>query len=100
MDLLPKLIEALIERNVDFRIELAGDGAAKNDLEEVVKRNQWDKKVIFLGRLKRSKLSDFWKKQDICINMADFEGRSISILEAMGNGAVPIVTATSGVQED
>ena len=100
MDLLQKLIEALIERNVDFRIELAGDGAAKNDLEEVVKRNQWDKKVIFLGRLKRSKLSDFWKKQDICINMADFEGRSISILEAMGNGAVPIVTATSGVQED
>ena len=26
--------------------------------------------------------------------------RSISILEAMGNGAVPVVTATSGVRED
>lgn len=32
--------------------------------------------------------------------MADYEGRSISTLEAMGNGAVPIVTATSGVKED
>lgn len=100
MDLLPKLIEALVKRNVDFRLELAGDGAARNDLEEVVRRNQWDEKVIFLGRLDRSKLSWFWKRQDICINMADFEGRSISILEAMGNGAVPIVTATSGVRED
>lgn len=100
MDLLLKLIETLVKRNVDFRMELAGDGTARNDLEEVVKRNQWDEKVIFLGRLERSKLSRFWKKQDICINLADFEGRSISILEAMGNGAVPIVTATSGVRED
>ena len=84
MDLLQKLIGALVKRNVDFRLELAGDGAARNDLEEVVRRNQWDEKVIFLGRLDRSKLSWFWKRQDICINMADFEGRSISILEAMG----------------
>lgn len=100
MDLLLKVIETLVKRNVDFRMELAGDGGARNDLEEVVKRNQWDEKVIFLGRLERSKLSCFWKKQDICINTADFEGRSISILEAMGNGAVPVVTATSGVRED
>ena len=35
-----------------------------------------------------------------CVNIADYEGRSISITEAMGSGAVPIVTATSGVKED
>ena len=32
--------------------------------------------------------------------IADFEGRSITQLEAMVNGAVPIVTETSGTRED
>ena len=32
--------------------------------------------------------------------MADLEGRAISICEAMGCGAVPVVTDTSGVRED
>lgn len=100
MDLLPELIKRLMNRNVNFTMELAGDGTARNDLEDVVKRSQWDERITFLGRLKRSELSRFWKRQDICINMADFEGRSISILEAMGNGAIPVVTATSGVRED
>ena len=45
-------------------------------------------------------IPEFWKRQDVCVNLADYEGRSISIIEAMGNGAVPVVTATSGVRED
>ncbi len=42
----------------------------------------------------------FWQNNDICVNVSDYEGRSISIMEAMVNGAVPVVTKTSGVKED
>ena len=81
-------------------MNVAGNGDALEDLKEFTKNNNLSKKIIFSKRIDRDKISVFWKQQDICINLADYEGRSISITEAMGNGAVPIVTDTSGVKED
>lgn len=100
MDLLLKCVELLEEKNVCFRMELAGDGTARQKMENFINSKHLERKVKFLGRLKREEMPYFWKQQDICVNFADFEGRCISIIEAMGNGAVPIVTATSGVKED
>lgn len=100
MDLFLRLIMTLEEKKVDFKIELAGDGPVRKEMEEFVRFKGLDSKVSFLGRLERSEIPLFWKRQDICINIADYEGRNISITEAMGNGAVPVVTATSGVRED
>lgn len=100
MDLLLKCLERLEERQVPFRMELAGDGTAREEMESFIQNRRMEEKVKFLGRLKREEMSLFWKHQDICVNLADFEGRCISIIEAMGNGAIPIVTATSGVRED
>ncbi len=100
MDLMLKLIAELAEKKVDFMMEFAGAGSAQGEMENFVLNNHLDEKVRFLGRIERTEIPDFWKRQDICINMADFEGRSISIIEAMGNGAVPVVTQTSGVRED
>lgn len=100
MDLLLKLIERLAKEGIRFEMEIAGDGSAQKEMEEFVSCNNLGRKVRILGRLERSLIPVFWKRQDICVNLADFEGRSISIIEAMGNGAVPVVTATSGVRED
>lgn len=100
MDLILKLIEMLVDKNVDFRMELAGDGAARKQMEEYISAHKWNEKVKFLGNLGRSEIPSFWRKQDICINLADYEGRCISKLEAMANGAVPIITNTAGAAED
>lgn len=100
MDLLLRLVEVLERDRIHYNMELAGDGPARKEMEEFVYGNGLHEKVHFSGRLNRSEISDFWKRQDICINLADYEGRSISIIEAMGNGTVPVVTATSGVKED
>lgn len=100
MDLLLKLMKILMERNVYCKFELAGDGPARQMMEEFVCHNDMCANVKFLGRLERSEVAAFWKRQDICVNLADYEGRCISKLEAMGNGAVPIITATAGAKED
>lgn len=100
MDLVLKLIETLEEKEVDYQLELAGNGVARKAMEEFVRSRHLETKVQFLGTLERTELDRFWQRQDICINLADFEGRSISIIEAMGNGAIPVVTATSGVRDD
>lgn len=100
MDLFLKLMSTLEKKDVHYIMELAGGGNARQEMEEFVHLNNLDNKVKFVGKLERSQIPSFWREQDICINLADYEGRSISITEAMGNGAVPIVTATSGVKED
>ena len=100
MDLLLKFVELLVNRKVNFKMELAGDGLAKEEMEEFIKEKHLEIYIMFLGKICREEIAEFWKKQDISINLSDFEGHSISQLEAMANGAVPIVTVVSGSRED
>lgn len=100
MDLMLKAIEALEKKGVSYCLEIAGDGSYRAKMQEKVRDCKWDDRVHFLGVLERECIPEFWKRQDICINIADSEGRSISQLEAMANGAVPVVTCTSGTRED
>lgn len=99
-DLLIKLIDELEKRKVNYQINVAGEGIALKDIKQFTFDRKLQDKILFYGNINRDKISKFWEKQDICINLADYEGRSISITEAMGNGAIPIVTETSGVKED
>lgn len=100
MDLILKLIGELIKRQVNFVAEFAGDGGAREEMEQSVLQNEMKGYVKFLGKRNRPELKDFWRMQDICVNMSDFEGRCISKLEGMANGAVPVITATAGAGED
>lgn len=100
MDLMLKVIEKLEQKKVPYVFEIAGDGPYKMEMEERMRESKWDEHVYFLGVLERRCIPEFWKRQDICVNIADAEGRSISQLEAMANGAVPVVTCTSGTRED
>lgn len=99
-DLLMKLIEELKNRDIDFRFEIAGDGVALEDLEKFVRDNGLKDNVKLVGVLENKNMPDFWMRQDIAVNLADFEGHSISQMEAMAGGAVPVVTDTSGVDDD
>lgn len=100
MDLLIKMIEILENRDVDFCLEIAGDGPYREEMQRIVIEEGWDKHVRFLGVLDREDIPAFWKTQDICVNIADAEGRCISKLEAMASGAVPVMTRTAGNPED
>lgn len=100
MDLLLKLLDELEKAQCEYRFELAGDGKYSDNIRQYIVGNHLEEKVKMPGRLDRSRMPDFWMRQDICVNIADHEGHSLSIMEAMANGAVPVVTATSGVRED
>lgn len=100
MDLLIKMIEILEDSGVNFCMEIAGDGPYRDEMQRIVMGEGWDRHVCFLGALDRADIPDFWKRQDICVNIADAEGRCISKLEAMAGGAVPVMTRTAGNPED
>lgn len=99
VDLFPELIKQLEQQNVHYRLEIAGEGECKAELEAFVISHKLGKKVILPGRIAREEMPEFWKRQDIFISLSEHEGASLSMLEAMSCGAVPVVTLVSGVAE-
>lgn len=100
MDLLLGLISELRKMQVDFHLELAGEGRYESEIQNYMKQNNFQDKVKLLGRIDKNLIPRFWSDKDICINISDHEGRSRSTIEAMANGAIPVVTETWGVHDD
>lgn len=99
VDLLPDFIMQLEKKKIDYRLQIAGDGECLPRLKEFIKTNGLEEKVELLGRIPKSKMAEFWKNQDIFINISEYEGTSLSMLEAMSYNCVPVVTDVSGVRE-
>ena len=98
LDLLA-IAELLAERNVNFRLDVYGDGRDENlfrkALAEVPAATrrfiQWHPKVP------AARMGEVWRAADVCLQTSAYEGISISMLEAMAHGCVPVVTRVSGV---
>ncbi|HEY2530123.1 MAG TPA: glycosyltransferase family 4 protein [Xanthobacteraceae bacterium] len=89
---------ALKEGNYHFKI--AGDGPQLAQLTEHFGNKKYSNVSIeFLGLIAHERMTDLWASSDVSILFSDFEGMSISMLESMGQGCVPIVTDVSGSKE-
>jgi len=98
-DLIPSLIEYLEEKKVHYLLNIVGDGPCEDKIKEYVELNHLHSKVKMLGRLSREELCDFLNQQDVYLNFSEFEGTSLTMLEAMASGCVPVVTNVSGVSD-
>lgn len=98
-DMIPKLIMYLEQNNVNYVLNIAGDGPCEIRINEFVESNQLHSKVKMYGRLSRTELYDFLDEQDVYLNISEFEGTSLTMLEAMASGCVPVVTNVSGVSD-
>ena len=98
-DCIPKLIEILEREQMNYLLNIAGEGECIELIRSFVEKNGLEKKVKLLGRLEKEHMADFWKEQDIFINLSEYEGTSLAMLEAMSYGCIPVVTDVSGVRE-
>lgn len=98
-DLFPELIEELEKRRVNYYLTIVGDGTYRQHIEEYIAKNGLEHRVLIKGSIPHEDVVDFWREQDIFLSFSDFEGSSISALEAMAQGAVPVETDVSGVRE-
>jgi len=89
---LTKIVNLLVNRNVDFQLTIVGDGKFKTQLEEMMKEYVEMGFVIFTGELKNAEVLNILDDQDIFILTSDYEGLPISLLEAMSRGCIPIVS--------
>lgn len=87
---------AYIKSN-NLQLIYVGDGALKDKLEyETVKKN-FIQFVKFFGYVPHEKVSEIYKLADIFVMPSHFEGKPISLLEAMFNGLPIIGSNVNGI---
>jgi glycosyltransferase involved in cell wall biosynthesis len=98
---LHRLIAGLERLGVDAELHLVGDGP---DLDRFLtterRREPRGVRVVAHGPRSAAWVGAFWPTVDVAVLVSDSEGMSISMLEAMGRGVVPVVTrAGSGAEQ-
>jgi glycosyltransferase involved in cell wall biosynthesis len=96
-----RLLGALRERGVDYEFHLVGDGP---DLDawmvEAQAAGVAGTRLVVHGRQSMSWTESFLPTLDVSVLVSGWEGTSVAMLEAMGQGVVPCVTRVgSGVDE-
>ncbi|MEO0482163.1 MAG: glycosyltransferase family 4 protein [Planctomycetota bacterium] len=86
------VLAGLEARGVDYRFELVGDGP---DLEAWRERARGldASRVAVHGRRSPEWLQRLWTRTDVTMLVSEREGASLTLLEAMGQGVAPCVTA-------
>lgn len=98
-DMLPAFITEMEKRKINYILNIVGDGACKEEIQIYVEKKGLDDKVFLWGKLSRDDLLCFLNKQDIYLNFSEHEGMSLTMLESMARGCVPVVTNVSGVED-
>lgn len=97
-----KLVLALEKEDIPFELTLIGsdcDGSG-NYLRQQLTPQIKNGTVKILDRQERTTILHTLAEQDIFLLLSDFEGLSLSLLEAMSQGCVPVVAAMdSGLTE-
>lgn len=100
LDYIPKIINKLEQEEIEYLIQIAGVGDYYDELLQYVEEKNLTEKINLLGIIDKSKIEDFWRRQDIYLSCSDWEGHSISQSEGIACGAVPVVTDVSGASDD
>jgi glycosyltransferase involved in cell wall biosynthesis len=94
------LADLLALEKGDYHFKIAGDGQQLAQLTEHFEKTKYSNiSIEFLGLVAHERMTDLWASSDISILFSEFEGMSLSMLESMGQGCVPIVTDVSGAKE-
>lgn len=89
---LPPLLEILARRGIPVELTIAGDGPDLPKLQAALK-NQTTIPVRFAGALPPWEMETLLDSHDLFLQLSEFEGASVSLMEAMLHGLAPVVTA-------
>jgi glycosyltransferase involved in cell wall biosynthesis len=92
VSLLIRAIPMVVKEEPNTMFLIAGDGPERENLEREARNFDVSPSVQFLGRVPHEKMPNLLSKVDIYVSTSLYDGTSVSLLEAMGSGAFPIVT--------
>jgi glycosyltransferase involved in cell wall biosynthesis len=92
LPLLIRAIPLILKEEPDTKVLIAGEGPDRENLEMETRKLEVDSSVYFLGRVPHEKMLALLADTDVYVSTSLFDGTSVSLLEAMGSGAFPVVT--------
>jgi glycosyltransferase involved in cell wall biosynthesis len=92
VSLLIRAIPIVLKKEPETKFLIAGDGNEKKALERDAKNLNINSSVKFLGRVPHEEMPNLLSQADIYVSTSLHDGASVSLLEAMGSGAFPVVT--------
>jgi glycosyltransferase involved in cell wall biosynthesis len=92
VSLLIRAIPVVLKEEPKAQFIIAGEGPERESIEKEAKNLDVSSSVRFLGRVPHEEMPNILAQADIYVSTSLYDGTSISLLEAMGSGAFPIVT--------
>jgi len=93
-----KIINAipLVRNKIQF--DIVGDGEEENSLKKLA-LNKDIKNVLFHGTKNKKELNKFYNISNVLLLVSDFEGQSLTLLEAMATGTPIIASNVEGTRD-
>lgn len=88
-----------LKTHPDWKLIIAGEGNNTSDLKLLVKKLDLDARVEFVGFLNQEENRMNYYKSKIYISIPNTDGTSISLLEAMAYGCIPLVSELASNKE-
>jgi glycosyltransferase involved in cell wall biosynthesis len=98
--LFPAILEQLKSSGLPFHWTIAGEGPEREFLERTMTGAPPQQTVSFPGKILYADVPRLLSEHDVFLLASDHEGLPLSLLEAMGQGLVPVISdVESGVRE-
>jgi glycosyltransferase involved in cell wall biosynthesis len=98
--LFPQILEQLKSSGIPFHWTVAGEGPEKRFLESAMAATLPAQTVSFTGKVAYADVPKMLSAHDVFLLASDYEGLTLSLLEAMGYGLVPVVSdLPSGIRD-
>lgn len=99
---LPTVIEGVapvLARRGEAQLVLAGDGPLRAEIEALAARRLPRGRYRFLGRITPPAMAEWLGRAEVYVSASRSDSTSLSLLEAMASGAVPVVSDIEGNRE-
>jgi glycosyltransferase involved in cell wall biosynthesis len=90
-----EVTKRVMEQVPEVRVEIAGDGVLKEDMQAAYETAGLSERVTFLGAVAQPDLVALYQKSKCYLHTADWEGWGMPMIEAMAAGC-PVVTTDTG----
>ena len=87
-----EIIKWFSKQEDEYQLVIANEGIEKNNLKKLVQQLSLSSRVLFVGYLSEEEQKGYYQKAKYYVSIPDSDATSVSLLEAMQYGAVPIVS--------
>jgi glycosyltransferase involved in cell wall biosynthesis len=98
-DLLPAILEKVLEAIPDVKLLIIGEGELTDELNNEFSRRNISNNVSFMGVIPHEKVRKMLFQSDVLLFPTRVEAFGLVIAEAMMEGAVPVVTLLPGITD-